>query len=115
MNDQNVRNLGPEETNIRRNNIISDTPVGYDPLIYWRQVATDAIKSVEKERENAKKERTERERISARLNSFTNIVAEKATDQRAKVPLDLSRLIDRAASGDIDLNLSIYISKGRND
>ena len=103
------------EAATKRNYIVGKTPVGYDPLIYWHQVATDAIKSAEKERENAKQERTERERVAARLNSFTNIVAEKATDQRAKVPLDLSRLIDRAATGDIDLNLSIYISKGRNE
>lgn len=115
MNDQNVRNLGTEEINNRHNHITANTPVGYDPLVYWYQVATDAIKSIEKERENAKQERKERERISARLNSFTNIVAEKATDQRAKVPLDFTRLVEKAANGDIDLNVSIYISKGRNE
>ena len=96
-----------------RHNIISITPGEQDPLIYWHQVAQDAIKTAEKEREKAKYAVAGRDRAERELNTFTERLVQQTAANRNDMPLDLSRIIQMASSGTIDLSISLYISGGK--
>ena len=111
MSEQNVIRIPEEES--RKLDILRITPAGQDPLIYWHQVAQDAIRSAEKERERAKAAVAGREKAERDLKDFTDHVISMATNRAAAVPLDLTRLIEKVELGDIDLNLSLYISRAR--
>jgi hypothetical protein len=101
------------EIESRKLDILRITPAGQDPLIYWHQVAQDAIRSAEKERERAKAAVAGRDKAERDLKDFTDHVISMATNRVAAVPLDLTRLIEKVELGDIDLNLSLYISRAR--
>lgn len=100
------------ESNIDREkkDIIGITPGDQDPLIYWHQVAQDAIKTAEKEREKAKYAVAGRDRADRELKNFTERLVIQAADKRSAIPLDLSRLIEMASDGTISLNVNISIS-----
>ena len=104
-----------DENRKRRNEIMRITPELVDPVVYWHQVAQDAIRTAEKERERTKLAVTERERAERDYKLLTERLVSEAADQRSRIPLDVSRLIDMAQTGSIDLNFSIYISKGGSD
>lgn len=101
-NDDNVQ--------IKRANIVEITPPGYDPLVYWHQVAQDAIQSAQKEHEHAVQLLRERDKAEQRLKEFTERLINRAADAKARIPFDISRLIEKAQYGDIDLNVSLYIT-----
>lgn len=111
MSEQNVIRIPEEES--RKLDILRITPAGQDPLIYWHQVAQDAIHSIEKERERAKAAVAGRDKAEKDLAYFTERLVQQATVAKNAVPLDLSKLIDKVECGDIDLNLSLYISRAR--
>lgn len=97
-----------------RNKIIANTPEGYDPVIYWHQVAMDSIRSAEKDRESAKQAREERDRMKRDYDRLTRKLVDEAARQKSRIPLDVSNLIEMARSGDISLSMSIYVSRGDN-
>ena len=97
-----------------RNKIIANTPEGYDPVIYWHQVAMDAINGTEKDRNAAKQVREERDRMKRDYDRFTSKLVDEAARQKSRIPLDVSNLVEMARSGDISLSMSIYVSRGDN-
>ena len=101
----------------RRANIISITPPGQDPVIFWHQVAQDAIRSAETAEKRATIARTERERAERDLKAFTERLVQQTAIGKARTPLDVSRLVELAQLGMIDLNISVGIygtKKGAN-
>lgn len=92
-----------------KKDIIRNTPYDQDPLIYWHQVAMDAIKTADREREKAKHAVEERNKMDNDLTIFTNQLITQAASDKSSLPLDISRLVDMARCGDIDLNVSIGI------
>lgn len=103
----------------RRGNIISITPDGEDAVLYWHQVAQDAIKSAESARNQAKQAREERDKTQRAFDNLTARIARKNEEYRvqiekdkSEVPFDLSRLVGMAGQGDIDLNVTVQI-KGK--
>lgn len=92
-----------------RADIIRNTPCNQDPVIYWHQVAQDAIKSAEKERERTKYATAGRDKAERDLNLFTERLIARAASDKSTIPLDISRLVDLARCGDIDLSVSINI------
>ena len=103
----------------RRGNIVSITPDGEDPVLYWHQVAQDAIKSAESARNQAKQAREELNRSKQSFTNLTDRIARENEKYRmqiekdkAEVPFDLSRLVGMAQDGTIDLNVTVQI-KGK--
>lgn len=99
-----------------KSKIIHNTPCGQDPVVYWYQVAQDAIKSAEKERERAKYAAAGRDKAERDLNLFTERLIARAASDKSTIPLDISRLVELAQCGDIDLsvNIGIYGKDGAN-
>lgn len=99
-----------------KSKIIHNTPCGQDPVVYWYQVAQDAIKSAEKERERTKYAAAGRDKAERDLKLFTERLIARATSEKATIPLDISRLVELAQCGDIDLsvNIGIYGKDGAN-
>lgn len=97
-----------------RNKIIANTPEGYDPVIYWHQVAMDAIRGAEKDRESSARAREERDRMKRDYDRLTSRLVDEAARQKSRIPLDVSNLVEMARSGDISLSMSIYVSRGDN-
>ena len=108
MND----NRTPEENT--RDLIIQNTPDGQDPVVYWHQVAMDAVLSSEKDAERTRAAVKERDQARSDLEIFTSRLISQAAREKERVPLDISRLIDMVLDGAIDLNLSFYISRATN-
>ena len=107
------------DINRRRANIMTITPVDQDPVVYWHQVAQDAIKSAESARNQAKQAREAMNESKRAYDSLTERIAQKNTEYRmqiekdkAEVPFDLSRLVGMAQDGTIDLNVTVQI-KGK--
>ena len=96
--------------------IIRNTPHGQDPVVYWYHVAQDAIRSAEKERERAKYATAGRDKAERDLNLFTERLIARAASDKSTIPLDISRLVELAQCGDIDLsvNIGIYGKDGAN-
>lgn len=61
--DNSLEKLGIKDPNEKRKNIISITPHDQDPVIYWHQVAQDAINARERGEELRKEHRAELERL----------------------------------------------------
>lgn len=97
----------------RYRDILEITPSDQNPVFYWHQVAMDAIKSAESDQKRAKLAEELRDRAERELNAMTSGLVARTADKRALIPLDMSRLIDMAATGAIDLNVSLFISKGK--
>ena len=99
-----------------KSKIIHNTPCGQDPVVYWYQVAQDAIKSAEKERERTKYAAAGRDKAERDLKLFTERLIARAASEKATIPLDISRLVELAQCGDIDLsvNIGIYGKDGAN-
>lgn len=55
----NEQSKTPEEQENLKNSILQNTPDGYDPIIYWHQVAMDVLRS--QERNNKKNIEEQRE------------------------------------------------------
>ena len=92
-----------------KSKIIHNTPCGQDPVVYWYQVAQDAIKSAEKERERTKYAAAGRDKAERDLKLFTERLIARAASEKATIPLDISRLVELAQCGDIDLSVNIGI------
>ncbi len=115
--------IDPDEQNIQQkvNNIMANTPNGYDPLVYWHQVAMDAIKSGQSAQNAAKQARDELGKAQRSFDRLSERIAQQNADYRvqiekakSEVPFDLSRLVGLAGKGTIDLNVTIQIKgKGR--
>ena len=101
---------------VQKMKILDNTPCDQDPVIYWHQVAQDAIKSAEKERERAKYAAAGRDKAERDLNLFTERLIARAASDKSTIPLDISRLVELAQCGDIDLsvNIGIYGKDGAN-
>lgn len=97
------------ESDRKRADIIRITPPDQDPIIYWHQVAQDAIRSAEKERERTKHAVADRNKAQQDYKCLTERLVDRAAQARARTPLDFSNLIEKARTGDIDLNVSIGI------
>ena len=97
-----------------RDLIIQNTPPGQDPVVYWHQVAMDAVRSSEKGAERAFAASQERDQARRDLELFTSRLISQAAREKERVPLDISRLIEMVRDGAIDLNLSFYISRASN-
>lgn len=95
-----------------RADIIRNTPCNQDPVIYWHQVAQDAIKSAEKAQERAKYATEGRDKAERELKYFQERLVSSAASQKSTLPLDISRLVDLASIGNIDLGIHISITKG---
>jgi len=106
-----------QETAKRRADIISVTPPGQDPVIFWHQVAQDAIQASENADKRASAARAERDRAERDLKAFTERLVQQTAIGKARTPLDVSRLVELAQWGMIDLNISVGIygtKKGAN-
>lgn len=99
-----------------KSKIIHNTPCGQDPVVYWYEVAQDAIKTAEKERERTKYAAAGRDKAERDLKLFTERLIARAASEKATIPLDISRLVELAQCGDIDLsvNIGIYGKDGAN-
>lgn len=100
-------------TDRERRDILNITPGEQDPLIYWHHVAQDAIKTAEKERERAKYAVAGRDKAEREFNGLTERLVRQAAANRSNMPLDLTRLVEMASTGKIDLSVSLYISGGK--
>lgn len=94
-------------------NIMNITPQDKNPVLYWHQVAMDAIKSQESAQKRAKQADQDRMRAERDLDHITSGLVERTADKRALIPLDMSRLIDMASIGSIDLGVNIRITHGK--
>lgn len=100
-------------------NVLEITPKDQDPVLYWHQVAMDAIKSQESAQNRAKQADAERAKAQRAFDDLTEKTAQRIADYKMRVdketqevPFDLSRLVGMAHSGDVDLNVNIQI-KGK--
>ena len=94
----------------KRINIINNTPSGYDPLVYWHQVAQDAIHSRERELQN-KQERTEElERLRRYEQNERKRVEYELREQTFP---SVRELLSRVKDGDFSINISIGIYPNR--
>ena len=96
----------------KRADILRNTPAGQDPVIYWHQVAMDAVRSSEKDHARTRVAVEGRERAEKDLNIFTKRLVDEVAKNRDNAPFDLTNLIRMARDGDISLNLNISISGG---
>lgn len=96
-----------------KSKIIHNTPCGQDPVVYWYEVAQDAIKSAEKERERTKYAAAGRDKAEREFNGLTERLVQQAAANRSNMPLDMTRLIEMASTGKIDLSVNLYISGGK--
>ena len=108
MND----NRTPEDNT--RDLIIQNTPVGQDPVIYWHQVAIDAMQETAKRQRKEKEMTEQRDQARSDLELFTHRLIDQAAREKSRAPLDISRLIELVQDGAIDLNLSFYITRATN-
>ena len=97
---------------VERNKILSITPKDQDPLLYWHQVARDAQKCAERDRDKLRVADRERNEAKQDLNRFTDRLVGQAASNRNHIPLDLTRLVDMAADGKITLGISLTITSG---
>ena len=108
--------LKPEDMcdpyNVERNKILSITPKDYDPLLYWHQVARDAQKCAERDRDKLRVADRERNEAKQDLNRFTDRLVGQAASNRNHIPLDLTRLVEMAVDGKITLGISLTITSG---
>lgn len=95
--------------------ILENTPHDQDPVLYWHQVAIDAIRAQEAAQKRAKRADCLRERAERELNTMTSGLVARTADKRALIPLDMSRLIDMAKFGYIDLDVAISIKRGKGE
>lgn len=100
-------------------NVLEITPKDQDPVLYWHQVAMDAIKAQESAQNRAKQANEERAKAQRAFDDLTEKTAQRIADYKMRVdketqevPFDLSRLVGMARSGDVDLNVNIQI-KGK--
>lgn len=100
------------ETVRKRSDIIRNTPAGYDPVVYWHQVAMDAIKSSEKSHPAIKRAEQERDDARRDLKLFTERLITENARRRSETPLDLTNLIELSRTGAIKLTLNIGIRDG---
>ena len=97
----------------KRADIIRNTPAGQDPVIYWHQVAMDAVHSSERDQARTRAAVEGRNRAEKDLDLFTKRLIDQAAREKAQTPLDVSNLVRMARDGDISLNINISISGGR--
>ena len=104
----------PEEQENLKNRILQNTPDGYDPIIYWHQVAIDVLRSQER---NAKK-RIEEQNELLRLRRLEERQKEL---QISKLQYDalpnFKYLLECVHKGDFSMNVSLafYPNNDRND
>ena len=96
----------------KRADIIRNTPSGQDPVIYWHQVAMDAVHSSERDHARTRAAVEGRDRAEKDLDRYTTRLTDEIAKQRANAPLDLTNLVRMARDGEISLNLNISISGG---
>lgn len=97
----------------KRADIIRNTPAGQDPVIYWHQVAMDAVHSSERDQARTRAAVEGRDRAEKDLDLFTKRLIDQTAREKAQTPLDVSNLVRMARDGDISLNINISISGGR--
>ena len=97
----------------KRADIIRNTPAGQDPVIYWHQVAMDAVHSSERDQARTRAAVEGRDRAEKDLDLFTKRLIDQAAREKERTPLDVSNLVRMARDGDISLNINISISGGR--
>lgn len=97
----------------KRADIIRNTPAGQDPVIYWHQVAMDAVRSSERDQARTRAAVEGRDRAEKDLDLFTKRLIDQTAREKAQTPLDVSNLVRMARDGDISLNINISISGGR--
>ena len=97
----------------KRADILRNTPPGQDPVIYWHQVAMDAVHSSERDHARAHTATEERVRAEKDLDLFTKRLIDQAAREKSRTPLDLTNLITMARDGDINLYMSLSISGGK--
>ena len=99
----------------RRGNIIAITPPGYDPVLYWHQAAQDAIQSGQKAQERAERFRVERDQAKHDLENYINRLIHSTACATNSNPVDVSKLVTMAQQGEIDLNISVFVTKNRSE
>lgn len=94
----------------KENDIISITPLGEDPLIYWHQVAQDAINAREKMELRLKMATNDLERIRAAAKVQSEEYGRYMAEKHHALPTadDLLRLV---RAGEIDLNVDLRLTK----
>ena len=105
-------NQDPALDNLRAG-ILNNTPAGQDPIVYWHNVAMDAIRRNQELQETAKRAVDERDEIKRDLDRFTKRLINQTSNNKSRIPLDISNLVSIAQSGNIDLTLSIGIRSGK--
>ena len=97
----------------KRADILRNTPAGQDPVIYWHQVAMDAVHSSERDQARTRAAVERRDRAEKDLDLLTKRLIDQAAREKERTPLDVSNLVRMARDGDISLNINISISGGR--
>ena len=95
-----------------RTNIISITPSGQDPVIYWHQVSIDAIDAAERLKTKLKISEEQLKSARSDLELFSKRLIDQTARQRSQLPLDLTNLFRMARDGDVCVNINISVSGG---
>lgn len=106
MDDNITSNLDPHTADMvnRRKNILAITPEGEDPLIFWHQVAQDAIQSAQKQKERHAD--ADRELLDLQRREQFSKERERNELFRQTVP-NLRDLLNRVMNGDFSMNVQV--------
>ena len=96
----------------RRMKILANTPDDVDPVCYWHQVAMDAIRSADKEREKGK---DDRDRLGMYERAEKNEHLRKERELRRQTLPPMYDLLEHVRNGDFSmtLNLAFYPNNDR--
>ena len=96
------RTMDPNEQ--KRRDILSITPPGQDPVLYWHQVSQDAIHARERNEEFRKANKDELERLRAYENSERQRVERDLYHQTMPSIRDL---LNRVENGDFSFTMTL--------
>ena len=96
--------LKPDATEKERQNILNITPCDQDPVIYWHQVAVDAIHARERSEERIKERNEEYERLKQYEQSERKRVEHDLIGQT--IP-SFRNLLSRVENGDFSMNVQL--------
>ena len=89
----------------KRRDICNLVPAGQDPLIYWHQVAMDAIDAQEKTKARHKDEQIELEKL--KYEDENRKVREKLNLERRSVENQFRILLNRVSHGDFSMDVTL--------
>ena len=84
--------------------IINNTPADQDPLIYWHQVALDAIDNADRERKRTEDIRAENDNLKRYQANESNRIKREL---QAQTMPSIRELLHRVQDGDFSMNIQL--------